>query len=121
MPNAVLAVIAVHILVSALLRWHCCAGRRLLPDPEEVPGFDLRGAAIGSEGMFGIVTRVLVRLMKTPQAFKTFLCIFESVDEASQAVSGIIAASHSAIGCFPDAISSIDVPKSSKVPSVNWQ
>ena len=29
---------------------------------EEVDGYDLRGAVIGSEGMFGIVTRVLVRL-----------------------------------------------------------
>jgi glycolate oxidase len=70
---------------------------------EEVAGFDLRGAAIGSEGMFGVVTRVLVRLMKTPPAFKTFLCVFESVDEASQAVSGIIAA-----GIVPAALEMMD-------------
>ena len=70
---------------------------------EEVAGFDLRGAAIGSEGMFGVVTRVLVRLMKTPPAFKTFLCVFESVDHASQAVSGIIAA-----GIVPAALEMMD-------------
>ena len=53
--------------------------------------------------MFGVVTRVLVRLMKTPPAFKTFLCVFESVDEASQAVSGIIAA-----GIVPAALEMMD-------------
>ena len=46
---------------------------------EDVPGYDLRGAAIGSEGMFGIVTRVLVRLSRAPQGYKTLLGIFESV------------------------------------------
>ncbi len=59
---------------------------------ENVAGFDLRGAAIGSEGVFGVLTRVLVRLLKTPPAFKTFLCVFESVDHVSQTVSGIIVA-----------------------------
>ena len=43
---------------------------------EDVAGYDLRGAAIGSEGMFGIVTRVLVRLVRAPQAYKTMLGIF---------------------------------------------
>ena len=70
---------------------------------EEVAGFDLRGAAIGSEGMFGVVTRVLVRLLKTPSAFKTFLCVFESVEHASRAVSGIIAA-----GIVPAALEMMD-------------
>ncbi|MBT3616033.1 MAG: FAD-binding protein [Verrucomicrobia bacterium] len=70
---------------------------------EEGAGFDLRGAAIGSEGMFGVVTTVLVRLMKTPPTFKTFLCVFESVDDASQAVSGIIAA-----GIVPAALEMMD-------------
>tara|TARA_Y100001934_G_scaffold244782_2_gene302522 strand:- start:1801 stop:3273 length:1473 start_codon:yes stop_codon:yes gene_type:complete len=70
---------------------------------EDVPGYDLRGAAIGCEGMFGIVTRVLVRLMKTPPAFKTFLGIFESVDKASQTVSDIISA-----GIVPGALEMMD-------------
>src|SRR5205085_9552859 len=59
---------------------------------EDVAGYDLRGAVIGSEGMFGIVTRILVRLIPAPEAYKTMLGIFDSVDEASQAVSDIIAA-----------------------------
>ena len=70
---------------------------------EEVEGFDLRGAVIGSEGMFGIVTRVLVRLIKAPQAYKTLLGVFESVDAASQTVSDIIAA-----GIVPGAMEMMD-------------
>src|SRR5438132_6482481 len=57
---------------------------------EEVEGYDLRGAVIGSEGMFGIVTKVLVRLIKAPQAYKTTLAVFESVEDASQTSRAII-------------------------------
>src|SRR3989440_3543593 len=70
---------------------------------EDVDGYDLRGAAIGSEGMFGIVTRVLLRLIRAPQAYKTMLGVFESVDHASQTVSDIIAA-----GIVPGALEMMD-------------
>src|ERR1041385_8703241 len=70
---------------------------------EDVEGYDLRGAAIGSEGMFGIVTRVLLRLIRAPQAYKTMLGVFESVDDASQTVSDIIAA-----GIIPGALEMMD-------------
>ncbi len=70
---------------------------------EDVEGYDLRGAVIGCEGMFGIVTRVLVKLIRAPQGFKTMLGIFESVDDASQAVSDIIAA-----GIVPAAMEMMD-------------
>jgi len=70
---------------------------------EDVEGYDLRGAAIGSEGMFGIVTRVLVRLVRAPQAYKTFLAVFETVDDASQTVSDIICA-----GIVPGALEMMD-------------
>jgi len=70
---------------------------------EDVDGYDLRGAAIGSEGMFGIVTRVLLRLIRAPQAYKTLLGVFESVDDASQTVSDIIAA-----GILPAALEMMD-------------
>jgi len=53
--------------------------------------------------MFGIVTRVLLRLVRAPQAFKTLLGIFESVDDASQTVSDIIAA-----GMVPGAMEMMD-------------
>ena len=70
---------------------------------EDVDGYDLRGAVIGCEGMFGIVTRVLVKLIRAPQAYKTLLGVFESVDDASQTVSDIIAA-----GIVPGALEMMD-------------
>src|SRR2546429_148351 len=70
---------------------------------EDVDGYDLRGAVIGSEGVFGIVTRVLVRLVRAPQAYKTMLGVFESVADASQTVSDIIAA-----GIVPGALEMMD-------------
>lgn len=70
---------------------------------EAVDGIDLRGVVIGCEGMFGIVTTVLVRLERTPQAYKTLLGVFESVDDASQTVSDIIAA-----GIVPGALEMMD-------------
>jgi glycolate oxidase len=70
---------------------------------EEVDGYDLRGAVIGSEGMFGIVTEVLVRLTRAPQAYQTMLGVFESVEDASQTVSDIIAA-----GIVPGAMEMMD-------------
>ena len=70
---------------------------------EDVDGYDLRGGVIGCEGMFGVVTRVLVRLIRAPEAFKTLLGIFETVDDASQSVSDIIAA-----GMVPGALEMMD-------------
>ncbi len=70
---------------------------------EEVDGYDLRGLVIGCEGMFGIVTRVLVQLIRAPQTYKTMMGVFESVDDASQTVSDIIAA-----GIVPGAMEMMD-------------
>ena len=70
---------------------------------EEVSGYDLRGAAIGAEGMFGIVTRALVKLIRAPQAFQTMLAVYETVDQASQTVSDIIGA-----GIVPAAMEMMD-------------
>jgi len=70
---------------------------------EDGPGYDLRGATIGCEGMFGVITQVLVRLMKKPNSFKTFLGVFESVDEASKTVGDIIAS-----GIVPGALEMMD-------------
>lgn len=70
---------------------------------EDVDGYDLRGAVVGCEGMFGVITRVLVRLIRAPQGYKTLLGIFETVDDASQTVSDIIAA-----GIVPGAMEMMD-------------
>ena len=49
-------------------------------DPEPL-GFDLRGVFVGSEGMFGVTTKVLVRLTPNPPAVCTMLMDFGSVDD----------------------------------------
>ena len=70
---------------------------------DDVEGYDLRGAVIGCEGMFGVITRVLVRPIRAPQAYKTMLGVFENVEDASQSVSAIIAA-----GILPGALEMMD-------------
>ncbi|MBI1733851.1 MAG: FAD-binding protein [Candidatus Rokubacteria bacterium] len=55
------------------------------------PGYDLTGAAVGAEGTFGIVTAATVRLLHVPEAIKTVLALFSTIEIASEAVSAIIA------------------------------
>jgi len=69
----------------------------------ERPGYDLTGAAVGSEGTFGLVTAITVRLTHTPEAVKTALAAFRSMVDASEAVSAIIAA-----GMIPAALEMLD-------------
>jgi len=70
---------------------------------EDVPGYDLRGLVVGGEGTFGLVTSATLRLVRQPEAWRTLLGVFESVGEASHAVSGIIAA-----GIVPAALEMMD-------------
>jgi glycolate oxidase len=67
------------------------------------PGYDLLGAVVGSEGTLGIVTSVIVRLVRLPEEVRTVLVGFESTDQAGAAVSAIIAA-----GIVPAAIEMMD-------------
>ena len=69
----------------------------------DTPGYDLTGLIVGSEGTFGIVTNVVVRLTPVAEAVKTMLAIFDRVGDASGAVSGVIAA-----GVVPAAIEMMD-------------
>ena len=59
-------------------------------DPEPV-GFDLRGAFVGSEGMFGIATKICVRLTQNAPAVRTMLLDFDRVEDGTATVSAIIA------------------------------
>src|SRR5262249_43026767 len=70
---------------------------------EEVDGYDLPGAVIGCAGMFGVVTRGLVNLIRARQAFKTILGIFSAASDASRTFSDIIAA-----GIVPAALEMMD-------------
>ncbi len=69
----------------------------------ETPGYDLRGIVIGSEGSLAIVTKVVLRLLRQPESVRTLLAVYREIDDASAAVSGIIAA-----GIVPAAIEMMD-------------
>ena len=68
-----------------------------------MPGFDLLGVFVGSEGTFGIATEATLRLLPIPPAIRTLLADFTNVDDASRAVSAIIAA-----GMLPAALEMMD-------------
>ena len=70
------------------------------PEPH---GLDLRGAFIGSEGMFGITTKICVRLTQNYTAVKTMLMDFTTVQAGAETVSAIIAA-----GMVPAALEMMD-------------
>jgi glycolate oxidase len=66
-------------------------------------GYDLTGIYVGSEGTFGITTKVTVRIMRKPEAVKTLMGVFDSIEDASNSVSGIVAR-----GIVPVAIEMMD-------------
>src|SRR5215218_444804 len=70
---------------------------------EDNPGYDLTGLIVGHEGTFGVTTRVTVGLTRDPEAGRTLLGVFDSVDSATETVSGIIAA-----GIVPAALEMLD-------------
>ena len=69
----------------------------------DVAGYDLTGAFVGSEGTLAIATKIIVRLSRIPEATRTLLAIFDQIDDASGAVSAIIAA-----GMVPSALEMMD-------------
>ena len=66
-------------------------------------GPDLVGLFVGSEGNFGVATRISVRLTPTPSAIRTLLADFMSLRSAGEAVSAIIAS-----GITPAALEMMD-------------
>ena len=70
---------------------------------EDHPGYDLTGVIVGSEGTFGIATKVWVRITRNPEAYRTLLGVFETVDDATNAISEIIGA-----GIVPAALEMLD-------------
>ncbi|MDT8424242.1 MAG: FAD-linked oxidase C-terminal domain-containing protein, partial [Desulfuromonadales bacterium] len=60
------------------------------PTMKGVVGYDLTKLMCGSEGTLGIITRIIIKLLPLPEAKKTMLVLFASIDGAAQAVSAII-------------------------------
>jgi glycolate oxidase len=101
-----------HCLAYGVTSAHVLALEVVLPDgavtllgglDPEPAGLDLRGAFVGSEGTLGIATRIAVRLTPDPPTVATLLLDFESVDDAAETVSGIIAG-----GLLPAALEMMD-------------
>jgi glycolate oxidase len=70
---------------------------------EDAPGYDLTGVVVGSEGTFGVVGKVWVRLTRNPEGYRTLLGVFETVDDATATISAIIGA-----GIVPGALEMLD-------------
>jgi len=89
-----------HCLKYGVTSNHVLGAEVVLPDgdvvwfggsAQDTPGPDLIGLLVGSEGTIGIATKILVRIMRLPEHVVTILAIFNSLEEAGQAVSDIIA------------------------------
>ncbi len=103
-----------HTLKYGVTTNHIMALEVVLPDGSiaqlggaaaDSPGYDLVSAFVGSEGTFGIATRILVKLTANPEGVKTMLAVFNRVSDACHAVTGILAS-----GTVPAAVEMIDAP-----------
>jgi glycolate oxidase len=98
-----------HCLKHGFTVNHVLAADVVLADGELVTlarddeGPDLLGVFVGSEGTLGIVVRITVRVLRSPEAVRTLLAGFATTDAAGDAVSHTIAA-----GILPSAIEMMD-------------
>ena len=103
-----------HCLKYGVTLNHIAALQVILPDGDlvtlgnalaEPEGYDLLGGFIGSEGCFGIALEITVRLSRNPQAIRTILADYTSIDAAARATSAIVAS-----GIVPAALEMMDGP-----------
>src|SRR5579863_4772666 len=89
-----------HTLAYGVTTNHVLALEIVLPTGElirlgsaamDAPGYDLTGLFVGSEGTFGLVTEITVKLMRLPEAVKTLLAVYDSIDDATETVAEITA------------------------------
>jgi glycolate oxidase len=69
----------------------------------DAPGYDLTGLFVGSEGTLGVATSLTLRIVKRPETVQVLLAAFDSIRQAGQTVSDIIAA-----GMLPAALEIMD-------------
>ncbi|WP_346291858.1 glycolate oxidase subunit GlcD [Sphaerothrix gracilis] len=91
----------VHCLKYGVTTNHVLGLKLVLPNGEivdvggpvpEMPGYDLTGVIVGSEGTLGIATEIRLRILKAPEAVQVLLADFTSVEAAGETVSDIISA-----------------------------
>ncbi len=79
---------------------------------KDVAGYDLKSILVGSEGTLGVLTKILLKIIPRPEAYKTIIAFYGSMEDAARTVSAIIAAKitpamlefldHTTIGCVED-------------------
>ncbi|MDX2097951.1 MAG: glycolate oxidase subunit GlcD [Leptolyngbyaceae cyanobacterium bins.59] len=91
----------VHCLKYGVTTNHVLGLKVVLPDGSiadlggpvpEMPGYDLTGVFVGSEGTLGIATEITLRILKAPEAVRVLLADFTSIEAAGATVSDIIGA-----------------------------
>lgn len=103
-----------HCLALGVTTNHVLAVQVALPNGElvwlgdehgvlDTPGYDLVGTVVGSEGTLAVVTKVVVRLMRQPEAVRTMLAVYPDIASGSASVSAIIGA-----GIIPSALEMMD-------------
>ena len=58
---------------------------------KDVAGYNLRDLIVGSEGTLGVFTKILVKLIPKPQTSRTLLAFYNTLGDAAETVSEIIA------------------------------
>lgn len=101
-----------HTLAYGVTTNHVLGIEAVLPDgsiitaggkEQDVPGYDILGLLVGSEGTMALVTKVIVRLMRQPELVKTCLAIYDTVDHCAATVAEITAR-----GITPVAVEMLD-------------
>lgn len=87
-----------HTLAYGVTTNHVLGLEVVLPDGRVIrtggkhgdcPGYDLTGLIVGSEGTFGIVTEIIVRLMRKPEAVKTLVAVYDRILDATRTVAAV--------------------------------
>ncbi|MBV9249641.1 MAG: FAD-binding protein, partial [Acetobacteraceae bacterium] len=68
-------------------------------------GYDLLGVMVGSEGLLGVVTEVIVRILPKPPGARALLIGFPTIEGAGNCVAAVIAA-----GIIPGGMEMMDKP-----------
>jgi glycolate oxidase len=101
-----------HTLAYGVTTNHVLGIEAVLPDgtvitaggkEQDIPGYDILGLLVGSEGTMALVTKIIVRLMRQPELVKTCLAIYETVDHCAGTVAEITAR-----GITPVAVEMLD-------------
>lgn len=101
-----------HTIKHGVTANHILGLEVVMPDGEivsfggvtgDTQGYDLTGVFCGSEGTFGIITKITVKLIPLPESYSLFYAVFESVDDVSRSITGLLNA-----GVSPAALEIID-------------